>query len=215
MWGHRISGRMDFLVSAGPQITQINSACPLGDFSSPCAFDPATFQESGTVGNTRLSVAGRASLRYRFPKTMLNLSFDRYVTSGSGFFAGAQSDIARVSATRSLGRVWSAFADVGYSYNTRLQSLSQQEELACTPSLTNPNPVCSGIIANRYSYGFAGAGVHRMIGRNFHMFASYQFNYLSFDSAFCGVGVTACNRISQRHLATIGIDWSPRPIRLD
>jgi hypothetical protein len=190
MWGHRITGRMDFLLAAGPQITSINL---------------------GTGSNLRVSVAGRASLRYKFPKTILSLSFDRYITNGSGFFAGAQSNIGRLSVTRPLGRVWSGFADLGYSRNSRVQPSTAEQQVLCALSSTQ----CPGVIANTYSYGFAGLGVHRMIGRNFHAFASYQFNYLTFDNSFCGVGFPACNRISERHIGTIGIDWTPRPMRLD
>ena len=190
MWGHRISGRMDFLIAAGPQMTSLNI---------------------GAGPEFRLSVAGRALLRYRLPKTALSLSFDRYITSGSGFFPGAQSDIGRLSVTRALGRVWDGFADFGYARNSRVQALTPEQQVLCALSSTQ----CPGVVANTYSYGFAGLGVHRMIGHNFHAFASYQFNYLTFDNSFCGVGVSACNRISQRHVGTIGIDWTPRPIRLD
>jgi hypothetical protein len=190
MWGHRISGRMDFLIAAGPQITSINF---------------------GTGSELRVSVAGRASLRYKFRKAIVNATFDRYTTAGSGFFAGAQSNVGLLSVKRPLGRVWSGFADLGYSRNSRAQPLTPVQLGLCALSSTQ----CPGVVANRYSYGFAGLGVHRMIGRNFHAFASYQFNYLNFDSSFCGAGITACNRISQRQLGTIGIDWTPRPMRID
>jgi len=190
MWGHRISGRMDLLIAAGPQITSL---------------------KVGTGPDLRLSVAGRASLRYKFPKTVLNLGFDRYITSGSGFFPGAQSNIGRLGVKRPLGRVWDGFADLGYARNSREQALTSEQQVLCLLSSTQ----CPGVIANTYSYGFAGFGVHRMIGRNFHAFASYQFNYLTFDNSFCGVGFPACSRISQRHIGTIGIDWTPRPMRLD
>jgi hypothetical protein len=107
--------------------------------------------------------------------------------------------------------VWDGFADLGYARNRREQPLTAEQQALCVFSATP----CPGIIANRYSYGFAGLGVHRMLGRSFHAFASYQFNYLTFDNSFCGVGFPACNRISQRHIGTIGIDWTPRPTRLD
>ena len=42
---------------------------------------------------------------------------------------------------------------------------------------------------------------------------SYQFNDLMFDTSFCTVA--PCNRTSQRHVALIGVDWHPHPIRLD
>ncbi len=198
MYGHRISGRMDFLVGAGPQFTHINLLTIFG-----------------TVGDQRLGVAGRARLRYKFPRTSLDLTYERFETSGSGFFAGAQSDIARLSADRPLSRVWSAFADLGYARNSRLQALSAAQLGTCDFNNSNPLlPPCPGIDAQTYSYGFVGGGLHRAFGRNFHGFVSYQFNELSFDHSYCD-GLSVCSRISNRHVVTIGLDWTPRPIRLD
>jgi hypothetical protein len=37
---------------------------------------------------------------------------------------------------------------------------------------------------------------------------------LAFDHTYCG-GVAVCSRISNRHVGTIGLDWTPRPIRID
>jgi hypothetical protein len=180
MWGHRISGRMDFLIGAGPQFTELN------------------FEG---VEDLRISAAGKASLRYMFPKLYLDLSYSHYITSGSGFFGGAESDIVRLSANRPITRTWSGFTDIGYSRNSR------ELPLTCLG--------CFGLEANVYKYGFAGAGVRRNFGREFRVFASYQFNYLSLDSSYCGSDGLPCNRISQRHVGTIGLDWTPRPIRID
>ncbi len=179
MYGHRITGRMDFLMAAGPQITSLTN-----------------FTAFGPVKTDRLSVAGRASLRYRFPKTSLDLAYERYTTSGSGLFAGAQSNVVRLRANRPITRVWSGFADLGYSHNSRIQ------------------PAASGVNANSYGFGFAGLGARRSLGRNFGVFGSYQFNELYFDNSFCH-GLSSCSRISQRHVATFGLDWTPRPIRID
>jgi hypothetical protein len=214
MWGHRISGRMDFLVSAGPQFTQIrNVLIPVSNPTSTDTIPPC--QLGGTLtspvlecptNDFRIGVAGRASLRYRFPKVSLDLTYDHYLTGGSGFFAGAESDIVRLSATRPLGRIWSAFADLGYSRNSRVLAST------CSPGETGGS--CSGVSADVYQYGFAGLGVRRNFGRSFKAFASYQFNELAFDSSYCG-SAGPCNRISQRHVGAIGLDWTPRPIRLD
>jgi hypothetical protein len=198
MYGRRISGRMDFLIGAGPQITFLSSPCGFADAVSGnphCSFG-STGNVTGSIPDTRLGVAGRARLRYKFPKTMLDLTYERYLTSGSGVFAGAQTDLARLGAQRPLSRVWGAFADLGYSRNSRLQVIT------------------AGVAANTYTYGFVGVGVHRAFGRNFHGFASYQFNEFAFDNSLC-VSNAPCSRISNRHVGTIGLDWTPRPIRID
>jgi len=220
MYGHRISGRMDLLVGAGPQITLISTACTIFDVlnGDPHCASGSSGQITGSIPNTKLGVAALGRLRYKFPKTSVDLNYQRYETSGSGLFAGAQSDIARLSANRPLSRVWGAFVDIGYSHSSRLQALTAAQLGACVyPGQANPLslPLCPGVDANTYSTGFAGGGLHRAIGHDFHAFASYQFNELWFDHSFCPTGTPACSRISNRQVVTFGLDWTPRPIRID
>jgi hypothetical protein len=215
MYGHRISGRMDLLIGAGPQFTNINlSGVACSDPTLPpdgfCILAGDTFVPT-TLHDRRIGVAARAKLRYHFPKTSLSLTYDRSETSGSGFFAGAQTDLAQFKVERPLTRVWSGFADLGFSRNSRLEPLTPQQLGNCGGQGQNP---CPGINAKVFDTGFAGVGLHRAFGRNFHGFISYQFNELSFDNSYCG-GLTPCSRISHRHVGTIGLDWTPRPIRID
>ena len=72
---------------------------------------------------------------------------------------------------------------------------------------------CPANDASSYNYAFIGGGLQRAFGRNFHAYFSYQFNELAFDQSYCGTG--ACNRISNRNVVTFGLDWTPRPIRID
>jgi hypothetical protein len=196
MYGHRITGRMDFLIGAGPQITDTT----LG----------------GTYSDRRLGGAGRARLRYLFSRTSLDLNYQRFETSGSGLFAGAQTDLATLSVEHRLTRVWNVFSDLGYSRNSRLLQLSNGQLATCNlPGENNPKlQPCPGVNANTYTYGFIGGGVHRSFGHDFHGFLSYQFNQLAFDNSYCG-GLPECNRIGNRSVGTIGLDWTPRPIRID
>ena len=180
LYGHTISGRMNFVIGAGPQLTETNDL-------------------SGS--HRSLSASGRAMLNYRFPKTTIGLRYSRFNTNGSGFFPGATSDIAGFDLRRPLGRLWDFYAEAGYTHNKRVQ----QEFLL-------------GVNAVSDHYGYAGGGLHRQLSRDFSMFLSYQFNDLTFDSTFCTSGTnisTNCNRTSQRHMVTVGLDWHPRPIRLD
>lgn len=199
MYDRRISGRMDLLIAAGPQFTRINVACTVSDALSGnphCGFS-SSGTVTGSIPDHRLGLAGQFRLRYRFPKTSLDLSYQRYETGGTGLFAGAQSDIAQLTAARRLTRVYSGFVDLGYSRNSRLQSAE-----------------VAGVNANTYSYAFAGMGVRRPFGHNLKIFGSYQFNELFFDRSLCGEA-PACNRISNQHVITFGLDWILRPIRLD
>jgi hypothetical protein len=160
-----------------------------------------------------IGLAGRVSLRYKFPKTTVALSFQRYTTNGAGVFAGAQTNAAHLDLRRPLSRVWDIFGNVGYSRNSRLQLAG------------------STVNANIFSASFAGVGLHRQFGPNLRAFVSYQYNYLSFDTPVCPTGsissgglcfnfgnptpFATAGRISQRQVGSIGIDWTPRPIRLD
>jgi hypothetical protein len=194
MYGHRISGRMDFVISAGPQFTRINQQqCSLP--TVPAASCSGLGGTVSTVGESRVGAAGRVQLHYRFPRTTVSASYQRFDTNGSGIFAGAQSDIIMADAKRPLSRVWDVFSDVGYSRNSQLQL---------------PGSVVSSDV---FSSVFAGAGLHRQFGRSLRGFVSYQFNYVSFNNG-CPLG-TGCSNASQNHVGSIGLDWTPRPIRLD
>jgi hypothetical protein len=204
MYGHRISGRMDFTIGAGPQFTHIDAHQFVCDFpflpAAECIHFGGMLQSVVLSGN-HIGVAGRVSLRYRFPKTSVSLSYQRYNTSGSGVFAGARSDIVHVDARRPLNRVWDAFTDLGYSKNVRLQLSG------------------SGVNADSFSLVFAGVGLHRQFGRSLRGFVSYQYNHLSFNTG-CPLPTTGttpapCSNLSQRQVGSIGVDWTPRPIRID
>jgi hypothetical protein len=195
MFGHRISGRMDFLISAGPQFTDINQQeceIPTIPVTSCAKFGGAV----SSIGVSKIGAAGRASLRYKFPKTSLALSYQRYDTSGSGIFAGAETDIAQLDIARPLSRVWDLFADAGYSRNSELQ----------VPG--------SAVTATSFSYGYGGIGLHRQFGRSLRAFVSYQFNDLGFNTA-CPLNTTTCSNMAHNQVGSIGLDWTPRPIRLD
>ena len=61
-------------------------------------------------------------LRYRFTRTSYRATYEKFTSEGSGFFAGADTQVARFGITRPLARTWEAYLDFGYSHNTRLQS---------------------------------------------------------------------------------------------
>jgi hypothetical protein len=152
---------MDLLLGAGPQITLIDTQSAV--CSDPtiqpilCTLFGDTLNPI-TVKNTKLGVAAQARLRYKFPTTTMALSYQRFETSGSGLFAGAQSDIVRLSATRRLSRVWTGMADIGYSRNERVQPLSADQLSGCTTA--SSQDVCPANDAQVYSYGFVGGSLH-------------------------------------------------------
>jgi hypothetical protein len=186
LYGRRISGRMDLVLGGGPQLTELTN--PL----------------TGTTRN--LSASGRASLRYRLAKSSIGISYYHGNTSGSGFFTGVKSDVGRITYSRPINRLWEMLADVGYTHNTRIFSTG-----IFLPKGVPPQ-------ASGYNYWYAGGSVQRQIGRDFSGFVSYQFNELYFSCGGVvptGTPIVACGGRSQRHVASVGLDWHPRPIRLD
>ena len=203
MYGHRISGRMDFTIGAGPQFTHLDAneqVCTVPVLNSnDCLTFGGTFVVDHVKAN-HIGAAGRVSLRYKFPKTSVSLSYQRYNTNGSGVFAGSLSNIAHLEALRPLNRVWDVFGDVSYSKNSRLQ----------IPG--------SAVNASVFTYWYVGAGAHRQFTRSLRGFVSYQFNDVSFNTGCplaTGPSTVGCSNLSRRQVGSVGLDWTPRPIRLD
>jgi hypothetical protein len=181
LYGHRINGRLNFTAGGGPQLLIIHSP---------------VFGE-----NKRVSGNGSVALHYIFSsRTNGQILYQRFVTPGSGFYAGSNTDAARVSVNHFFGRHWNAVADGGYSHNSSLQK----------------NILTAGLNSKSYQYWYAGGSLRRQIGQHFGAFMSYQFNNFGSSSCTSLSGATAlCGQTVQQHVGSIGIDWHPRPIRLD
>jgi hypothetical protein len=173
-WSHIISGRMTLIAGAGPQYLRIE-----------IPFSP---------DESHWTVNGRAVLRYRFTKTSIAATYEKFTSAGSGFFAGSDTQAARLGVTRPLARTWEVYLDFGYAHNRRLQ----------------PQGV-GGEGSNTFDNGFARVLFRKHLGREYSAFAAYRFNDLSFDSSGCDV----CGQSSERHMVTVGVEWHPRPSRLD
>ena len=144
----------------------------------------------GTVSHW--SVNGRAVLRYRFTRTSIAAAYEKFTSAGSGFFAGADTQAVRLGITRPLARTWEVYCDFGYAHNKRLQS-----------QVGN-----TGESGNTFNHTFARVLLRKHLGREFSAFAAYRFSNLTFDSS-------AASRNTERNMASIGLEWHPRPSRID
>lgn len=171
-WSHTVSGRMTVIASLGPQHLVIQ--------------DPFL----GSV--SRWTASGRAVLRYRFTRTSLSATYEKFTSPGSGFFAGADTQAARLGLTRPLSRTLEGYLDFGFAHNRRLQSQTGD----------------AGEPGNTFNHGFARVLLRKHLGREYSAFAAYRFNDLTFD------GPTG-SRSTERHMVTVGVEWHPRPSRLD
>lgn len=185
LYGHRITGRLNIVVGGGPQLIIFHSSSLI------------------SVPN-RITGSGRAQLNYQLRQTTnTQISYMHYVTPGSGFFAGANTDVVRGTVGQRFGRNWSLNADVGYSHNHQLQASALGVSSA----------------AKTYDYWYAGSSIRRQIGRYFGAFVSYQYNGLRFNVSAPGTTVCTtpgvCGTSTNQNVGLVGIDWHPHPFRLD
>ncbi len=61
--------------------------------------------------------------------------------------------------------------------------MAQLATCVCIPGQPGHSASVPGIDANYILLRFRGSGLHRAFGREFHGYASYQFNELSFDNS--------------------------------
>jgi hypothetical protein len=145
----------------------------------------------------RWSVSGRAQLRYKFAHSSLLATYEKFTSPGSGFFAGADTQAVRLAYTRPLVRTWTLHADLGYSHNKRLQN------------------VLFGAQASTYDAVYAGAVLRKHLGRTYDFFCAYRFSDLVFNvPPGLGPGF-GTGRTARRHVGTIGVEWHPRPTRIE
>ena len=176
-YSHTISNRLSFVAGVGPQYTDLQ----IGGYFK------------------HWSVSGRAQLRYKVRHGSLALSYEKFTSSGSGLFGGANVQSARLAYTRPVGRTWDLYADLGYSHNTQIQ----------------PNPT---ITATGFDNGSAGVIMRKHLGRAFDFFATYRFGELGLETptnAGSCIPGQGCGRISQRQVGAIGMEWHPRPTRIE
>lgn len=119
-WSHTITGRMQLIVGAGPQYTDLRFG----------------------GGSPEWSVSGRAILRYRFEHSSLAASYEKFTSAGSGFFPGANTQAAQLAYRRSLRRTLNLSVAAGYSHSKRLDSAA----FAPTPATSYNTGTIGGIL---------------------------------------------------------------------
>jgi hypothetical protein len=173
-WSHTITGRLSLIVGAGPQYTELE----VGGYYK------------------HWSPSARVQLRYKLGHASIVATYEKFVSAGSGFFAGVDTQAARLGYKRPLGRTWDFYGDLGYSNNKKLQNVD-----------------FGAVSASSYNEGSAGAVFRKHLGRSYDFFAAYRFSELAFNVSTCIAG--GCGRISQRHFGAIGMEWHPRPTRIE
>jgi len=103
-YGRRLTGRLAFSVSGGPQLVLRRS--------------PTFGQETTT------DLYAHTSMDYQVGRSSLSWTYSHYTSNGSGLFLGAKTDYLSGSFSRRLTRNWAWSMGPGYSRNARLSEAS-------------------------------------------------------------------------------------------
>ncbi len=108
-YGRRVTGRLAFQASAGPEIVQVS--IPLAGGSQP------------TSGNltTHVYWSAQSALQYQLRRAILGVSYSHGVNGGAGALAGSLADTVTGTASRQLSRAASGALNFGYSHNNGIQ----------------------------------------------------------------------------------------------
>lgn len=185
MYGHRISGRLNLVLSGGPQWAHV--------------YRPQTSVQGANT--SYISGVGRVTVSYnQSARTNFNLDYSHFANPGSGFLSGANTDFATLAMNHSLTRRWRMTADGGYSYSSRVIAVS--------------NSVAHNASSYTYWYGGATLHrqVSRQVGAfASYQYDAIGFNSGFCVTTACSLS----NRSYGRQTGVIGLDWTPAPMRLD
>jgi hypothetical protein len=67
--------------------------------------------------------------------------------------------------------------------------------------------------AGSYNNGSAGFVLRKHLGRTFDFFSSYRFSELAFNVPVSIGG--SSGRISRQQVGVVGVEWHPRPTRIE
>jgi len=188
LYGRRITGKLNLAIAGGPQLVKVQNQ--------------VTASNPSATSSNLVSANGSLTFNYTVSsRTSATVMYQRFVTPGSGFFAGANTNAARFTLGHRLGRHWTTNTDVGYSHNSNLQ--------------TSTTTSGAGIQTRSYQFWYAGSSLQRQLGQQFSVFVSYQFNDMGVGQCTGAGSGAVCGLSALRHTGQIGINWHPRPIRLD
>jgi len=167
-----VTGRLSFQIAGGPSLVMLR-AVPTGS------------------GNS-LSWAVDSALNYQLERTTILLSYDRYVTGGSGVLFGAQTGQVEATIQRKLSPKWEASVSMGYATNRSLIQLA--------PNLNTQN----------YNSWYAAVRFSRQLRPGTALFLTYGARLEAVKAATCGRPNCATNFIS--HEISAGFNFGLRPI---
>jgi hypothetical protein len=183
-YSRRITGRLAFQISAGPQFA--SSTNPITSTTSSTV--PAT------TSSSQLYWTLNTSLRYQLKHALISATYNHGVSGGSGVLAGAETDIATGTYSQRVSRTFGLDINGGYSRNRGIAASAGS----------------TGSEAQTYSYWFSGVNLTHPFGRSLDMFVNYQFQYQDANTSGC-IG-SACTTNTIRNQFMFGLNLHKQPI---
>jgi hypothetical protein len=166
VYGRRVTGRLALNLSGGPEMTR---------FRVP------------VNGSTQsVSGSGTASLVYAFHLMTVRLGYSHGVSSGSGFFSGANTDQINGYWTRPLTRAWNGSMSIGYAKNRQIVAIN---------GLTSPN----------YNTWVPAAGLTRPLGTKASLSFGYQAQIQTSNVPLCST--PNCGTGFTTHQIELSVQW--------
>jgi hypothetical protein len=156
-FGRRITGRLAFQVSGGPQVVFSNF---------PITGSP---EQIGTNLGAKFYWSAQSSIQYQIGTTRLGATYSHGVTGGSGVLPGSLADTVSGSVNHPLTRSLNASFNFGFSRNAGINQ-----------GLGIPT-------SQSYDYAYGGANLSRTLGRALNVTLSYQGQYQTSNSSSCTV----------------------------
>ncbi len=181
-YGRRVTGRLAFQVSAGPQVVFLR--IPLSASSQPT--------NSGTTGHVYWSA--QTALQYQLHHAQLGVSYSHGVSGGAGVLPGSLADIVTATASQPLTRTTTGIVNFGYSHNSGINIG------VSTPS------------TQTYDYWFGGANLSRQMGRTLNLNLSYQAQYQRTNVSPCTGPACGTNVIRHLISFGVGWRKQPIPL---
>jgi hypothetical protein len=172
-YGRKITGRLALQLYGGPQYTTFR--VPVGNQSS------------------KLGGNGSANLVYGLQNGSISAGYIHGLSGGSGVFTGSTVDQVNTTAYRRLGRVWTAFLNLGYAHNRSVASST----VTSSPS---------------YNNWTVGGGLNRPFGRDMNFAISYTSNINAYNLSQCSG--TSCSTNQTSNYITLNFQWHTRPFVL-
>jgi len=149
-------------------------------------------RESGAT--THFFLGTYDSLGYRARRWDGTLRFDRTLTGGAGFLAGAERSQAMATLGRQLSRRVHGSLNVAYADNL---SITQTLSAVSRPS---------------YDYVQAGANLTHELSRHISMYLDYSLQRQTSNTPLCE-GST-CSTVYFRQIGGFGINWHAQPMKI-